>query len=65
MALAQAAPPGEPTEVKGKVAQYSITPRGAVDGLILVDGTEVLMPPHLSTQLVPRHRDYDSLAGMG
>jgi len=42
---------GEPTEVKGKVAQSSQTPRGAVDGLILKDGTEVLRPPHLSTKL--------------
>ena len=33
------------TEVKGKVAQYSMTPRGAVDGLILADGTEAYLPP--------------------
>ncbi len=51
LALAQTAP-GEPSEVKGKVAQYSLTPQGGVDGLILVDGTEVLVPPHLSMQLV-------------
>ncbi len=38
--------------IKGKVAQYSLTPRGDVDGLILDDGTEVHFPPHLSTQLV-------------
>jgi len=38
--------------VKGKVAQYSLTPRGEVDGLILADGTEVHLPPFLSTQLV-------------
>jgi hypothetical protein len=50
-AAAQSAPPGEPTEVKGKVAQCSLTPSGAVDGLILVDGTEALPPPQLSTQL--------------
>jgi hypothetical protein len=36
----------------GKVAQYSLTPRGDVDGLILADGTEVHLPPHLGTQLV-------------
>jgi hypothetical protein len=64
-ALAQTAPPGEPTEVKGKVAQYSITPRGAVDGLILVDGTEVLMPPHLSTQLVFAVRPGDAVTIQG
>jgi hypothetical protein len=37
---------------KGVVAQYSLTPRGDVDGLILQDGTEVHFPPGASTQLV-------------
>jgi hypothetical protein len=55
LALAQPAPDGGPAqmpEIKGKVAQYSLTPRGDVDGLILADGTEVMLPPHNSTQLV-------------
>lgn len=38
--------------IKGTVAQYLPTPRGDVDGLLLTDGTEVHLPPHLSTQLV-------------
>lgn len=38
--------------VTGKVAQYLPTPRGEVDGLLLEDGTEVHVPPPLSTQLV-------------
>jgi hypothetical protein len=38
--------------MQGKVAEYSLTPRGDVDGLILTDGTEVHLPPHLGTQLV-------------
>jgi hypothetical protein len=44
--------PAQLPEVKGKVAQYSLTPRGDVDGLILADGTEVHVPPFVSTQLV-------------
>jgi hypothetical protein len=44
--------PAQLPEVKGKVAQYSLTPRGMVDGLILADGTEVHVPPFVSTQLV-------------
>lgn len=36
----------------GTVAQYLPTPRGDVDGLLLTDGTEVHVPPHLSTELV-------------
>jgi len=38
--------------IKGSVSHYTLTPRGDVDGLILGDGTEVHVPPHLSTQLV-------------
>ena len=44
--------PAQLPEIKGKVAQYSLTPRGEVDGLILADGTEVHVPPFVSTQLV-------------
>ena len=44
--------PAQLPATKGRVAQYSLTPRGDVDGLILDDGTEVHMPPHLGTQLV-------------
>ena len=44
--------PGQLPATKGRVAQYSLTPRGDVDGLILADGTEVHLPPHLGAQLV-------------
>jgi hypothetical protein len=33
--------PSQLPAIQGKVAEYSLTPRGDVDGLILVDGTEV------------------------
>lgn len=39
-------------QFKGKVAQYTLTPRGDVDGLILDDGTEVHTPPGISSELV-------------
>ena len=38
--------------VQGTVAQYDLTPRGDVDGLLFEDGTEVHFPPHLSTEIV-------------
>jgi len=44
--------PAQLPEVKGQVAQYSLTPRGLVTGLILADGTEVHVSPHVATQLV-------------
>jgi hypothetical protein len=36
---------------KGEVRQFTLTPRGDIDGLILTDGTEVNTPPHLSTAM--------------
>ncbi len=39
-------------ESRGTVKQYTLTPRGDVDGIILTDGTEVKLPPHLSAQTV-------------
>jgi hypothetical protein len=44
--------PSQLPAIQGKVEQYSLTPRGDVDGLILTNGTEMHMPPHLGTQLV-------------
>ncbi len=43
--------PAQLPEFKGKVAQYTLTPRGMVDGIILADGTEVKVSPWLSAQL--------------
>lgn len=36
---------------QGQVQQFTLTPRGDIDGLILTDGTEVKTPPHLSTEI--------------
>jgi hypothetical protein len=44
--------PAQLPEFKGKVAQYTLSPRGSVDGLVLDDGTEVQVSPALSTALV-------------
>jgi hypothetical protein len=50
---------------KGTVFRYTLTPRGDIDGLILIDGTEVLFPPHLSTQLVHAIKPGDSVTVRG
>jgi hypothetical protein len=50
---------------KGSVARYSLSPRGDVDGLILTDGTEVHLPPHLSTQLVYAVKPGDAVSVHG
>jgi hypothetical protein len=52
-------------ESKGIVRQYTLTPRGDVDGLILQDGTEVKVPPHLSALLVYAVRPGDAVTMRG
>jgi hypothetical protein len=46
---------------KGEVRQFTLTPRGEIDGLILTDGTEVKTPPHLSTAMAYAIRPGDSV----
>jgi hypothetical protein len=60
-ALAQSVPPPwgqaplyDPQQLpaqRGQVQQFTLTPRGDIDGLILSDGTEIKTPPHLSTDI--------------
>jgi hypothetical protein len=67
-AIAQNAATYDPAQlpaIQGKVAEYSLTPRGDVDGLILEDGTEVHLPPHLGTQLVYAVRPGDDVTIRG
>jgi hypothetical protein len=52
-------------KVSSTVTRYTLTPRGDVDGLILADGTEVHVPPHLSTQLVFVAKPGDSVTVRG
>ena len=53
--------PKQLPETKGTVKQYTLTPRGDVDGLILNDGTEVKLPPHLTPQVVFSIRPGDAV----
>jgi len=52
-------------ETRGTVRQYTLTPRGDVDGFILTDGTEVKVPKHLSAQLVYAIRPGDTVTVRG
>jgi hypothetical protein len=52
-------------ESRGTVRQYTLTPRGDVDGLILSDGTEVKLPPHLTGQVVYAIRPGDQISIRG
>jgi hypothetical protein len=52
-------------ETKGTVKQYTLTPRGDVDGLILNDGTEIKLPPHLTAQIVFAVKPGDAISVRG
>lgn len=56
---------GQLQTIKGRVAQYSLTPRGDADGVILADGTEVHLPPHLSAQLTAAVKPGDEVTVQG
>jgi hypothetical protein len=66
---------GEPAEspfdaqqlpgVTGTIEQFTLTPRGEIDGLILTDGTEVQTPPHLSTAVAFSIRPGDTVLVRG
>ena len=53
--------PAQLPQTNGKVGQYLLSPRGDVVGLILADGTEVFVPPHVATQLVFAVRPGDAV----
>ncbi|SIR01523.1 MULTISPECIES: hypothetical protein [Acidiphilium] len=45
----------------GTVKHFTITPRGAIDGVILSNGTDVMFPPYLSTQIAYAVKQGDSV----
>ena len=57
--------PAQLPATRGAVKQYTLTPRGEVDGLILNDGTEVKLPPHLTGQIVFAIRPGDAVTIRG
>ena len=57
--------PHQLPQQQGQVQQFTLTPRGDIDGLILTDGTEVKTPPHLSTQIAFSIRPGDNVTIYG
>lgn len=57
--------PDQLPAIHGTVAQYDLTPRGDVDGLILADGVEVHFPPSFGTQIVAAVRPGDQVTVHG
>lgn len=63
-ATAQTAPIYDPNQLPafhGKVAQYDLSFRGGVDGVILADGTEVHTPRRLETEIAAAVKPGDTI----
>jgi hypothetical protein len=72
IAVPVAPPPGgqaydlqQLVETRGIVQRFTLTPRGDLDGFLLADGTDVHLPPHLSTQLATAVRPGDAVSVRG
>jgi len=52
-------------ETRGTVQHFTLTPMGEIDGVILADGTEVHVPPHLTTQVAAAVRIGDAVSVQG
>src|SRR5437667_3103035 len=51
--------------IGGTVTRFTLTPRGDLDGLILGDGTQVHVPPHLSAELAAAVKAGDAVTVNG
>jgi hypothetical protein len=51
--------------LNGTVRQYLMNPDGEVDGLLLVDGSQVNFPPHMSTDLTSAIKPKDTVSVQG
>jgi hypothetical protein len=52
-------------ETRGTVQHFTLTPMGEIDGVILADGTEVHVPPHLTAEMASAVRIGDTVSVQG
>lgn len=70
-AAARPLPPGPDAEaagsvtLDGRVQQWLLNPNGEIDGLLLVDGTQVAFPPHLSASVQQTMKPGDAVQVSG
>lgn len=63
--LAAPAAWGQQADIQGTVKAFTMTPVGDLEGMILTDGTEVHVPPHLSAQLAAAVRQGEAVRVRG
>ena len=57
--------PNQLSETRGVAQRFTLTPIGEIDGVILADGTEVHLPPHLTTQIASAVKLGDNVVVQG
>lgn len=57
--------PAQLPETRGTGRRFTLTPTGELDGVILTDGTQVHLPPHLTDQVASAVRPGDAVSVRG
>jgi hypothetical protein len=56
---------GQQADVSGTVKAFALTPVGEIDGIILNNGTEIHVPPHLTEQVASAVRPGEAISVRG
>ena len=59
------APGGQKVDISGTVKAFTLTPVGDIEGIILTNGFEIHVPPHLTEQVAAAVRPGESVAARG
>ena len=59
------APWGQQVDITGTVKAFTLTPIGEIEGIILTNGTEIHVPPHLTEQVAAAVRPGEAVAVRG
>lgn len=59
------APAGQQTDITGIVKEFALTPAGDIEGVVLANGIEVHVPPHLTTEVAAAMRPGEAVAVRG
>ena len=59
------APWGQQVDISGTVKAFTLTPVGDIEGIILTNGFEIHVPPHLTEQVAAAVRPGESVAVRG
>lgn len=58
-------PWGQQVDLTGTVRAFALTPAGDIEGIILTNGTEIHLPPHLTEQVAAAVRPGETVAARG